>query len=243
MGTSVKASVLAREPLYLQVCELLTRQIAAGVWKPNAALPNEIELARELGVSSGTIRKALEKLEADRLVLRRQGRGTFVVDQATPEACSRFDRMRKGDGAPIIWRAQLLEESTGAPTPAEQEALHIGPCEPVVHKRRLLGTSDRAFVVEDACLAIGRLPGLRSDEVGDWNLSALAQQHGVHVARASEEVRLIAASREIAALLAIRPETVLVRLDRVISSIDGAPLEWRCALCHLQDEYYHAEVN
>ena len=75
-------------PLYLQVCELLTRRIADGAWKPNTTLPNEMDLARDMGVSTGTVRKALEKLEADRLVVRRQGRGTFVVDQAAPEAAS-----------------------------------------------------------------------------------------------------------------------------------------------------------
>src|SRR5262249_17855515 len=111
MAVPTKTCALAREPLYLQVCELLMRQIAGGVWQPNAALPNELELARELGVSGGTVRKALEKLEADRLVVRRQGRGTFVVDQTAPEAASRFDRLREADGNPVAWHAKLIQQS------------------------------------------------------------------------------------------------------------------------------------
>jgi GntR family transcriptional regulator len=240
---AMPAKSLAREPLYLQVCELLTRQIAGGVWKPNAALPNELELARELGVSSGTIRKAMEKLEADRLVVRRQGRGTFVIDQAGPEFALRFDRMRQGDGAPIVWRAELLKSGGGAPTEDERRMLHLGPDEPVARKRRLLVASDRPFAVEETRLAIGRLPGLEGAGLGDWSLTHLAQRHGVHVAGACEEVRLATASEEVAMLLPVEPGTVLVQLDRVICAADESPLEWRSAVCHLREEYYHAEVN
>lgn len=235
-----KVCALARDPLYLQVCELLTRQIASGVWKPNTTLPNELELARGLGVSSGTVRKALERLEADKLVLRRQGRGTFVVDQTTPEAASRFDRLHHGNGDHISWRATLIEQGSGEATPSEQELLRIQPGEPVSRKRRLLSTASRPFAVEEACMVIGRLPGLRADEVGDWCLTALAQRHGVHLARACEEVRALAASQEVATLLSILPGTTLMRLDRIITAVDGAPIEWRRASCHVRDEYYLA---
>jgi GntR family transcriptional regulator len=242
MAIPSKSCALAREPLYLQVCELLTQQIASGVWQPNAALPNEVELARELGVSSGTVRKALERLEADRLVVRRQGRGTFVVDQTAPDAASRFDRMRHADGDPIVWHTKLIQRSAGEPTPPEQEALGIGPSETVARKRRLLSIASRPFGVEDACLATSHLPGLQADEVGDWCVTALAQRHGIHAARACEEVRTVAASPEIAPLLALRPGTVLLQLDRLIWSADSAPIEWRRLSCHVCDEYYLAEV-
>jgi GntR family transcriptional regulator len=242
MAVAMKSCALAREPLYLQVCELLTRRIADGAWRPNAALPNENELAREMGVSSGTVRKALEKLEADRLVVRRQGRGTFVVDQTTPEAASRFDRLRRDQGEPLVWVPKLLQRSSGEPTLSEQTRLQIGPNERVVRKQRLLIVAGRPFAIEDACLAVGRLPGLEADEAGDWSVTALAQRHGVHLARAYEEVRLVAAERETAALLAIDAGTRLMLLDRVILSFDQAPIEWRSAACHVRGEYYLAEV-
>jgi GntR family transcriptional regulator len=243
MALATKSSTIAREPLYLQVCELLARQIADGVWKPNAALPNELELARELGVSGGTVRKALERLEADRLVVRRQGRGTFVIDQTTPEVASRFDRLRQGDGDPIACGTKLLQQGSGEPTLLEQKVLHIGPGETVARKRKLLSTSSRAFAVEDACLAISRLPGLEIGEAGDWSVNTLAQRHGVHVARACENVRPLPAAQDIAALLSIKTGTMLLRLDRVIYSADRMPIEWRRVLCHVLDEYYLAEVS
>ena len=243
MAVPIKSNALAREPLYLQVCDLLTRQIASGAWKPNATLPNELELARELGVSTGTVRKALEKLEADRLVVRRQGRGTFVLDQTAPEAASRFERLRQRDGEPVVWRAELLRQSGGAPTPAEQRALLIGPDQPVVRTCRLLRTHGGPFAVEEACLALGRLPGLKADAVGDWNVTVLAQRCGVHLTRARERVHLIAASAEVASLLGVDAGVMLMRLDRTISSSDEAPIEWRIASCRVRDEYYAAEVS
>jgi GntR family transcriptional regulator len=244
MAVAMKSCALARDPLYMQVCELLTRRIAGGTWKPNGALPNEMELAREMGVSAGTVRKALEKLEADRLVVRRQGRGTFVVDQAAPEAASRFDRLRRADGVPLTWSSRLLSRSGGKPALSEQRMLQVGPGKAVARKQRLLSVSGRKFAVESACLAVERLPGLDPDdrEVGDWNLASLAQQHGVHLARAYEEVRLVAAERETAALLGVDAGTTLMLLDRVIMSIEQAPIEWRSATCHVRDEYYQAEV-
>src|SRR5690349_11007788 len=98
------------EPLYAQVRNLLAQRIADGVWPPGTMLPNEIDLARELGVSSGTVRKALDTLESEHLVVRRQGRGTSVVDQASGEMASRFSNMRTPDGAKIVSESVLLEQ-------------------------------------------------------------------------------------------------------------------------------------
>jgi GntR family transcriptional regulator len=98
-------SKLSTEPLYTQVRNLLAQRIARGVWSPGSMLPNEGELARELGVSPGTVRKALDVLESDRLVLRRQGRGTSVVDLATGEVAARFSNLRNGkaSGSSATW--------------------------------------------------------------------------------------------------------------------------------------------
>jgi GntR family transcriptional regulator len=243
MDASANSQPLAREPLYQQVCAHLERQIATGKWKPNAALPSESDLAWQLGVSTGTVRKALDRLVADRLVVRRQGRGTFVIDHALPEAASRFERLRQRNGKRVACRAQLLQKSSGNPTPIERDQLQICADEPVVRTRRLWYTPIRPLMLEETCLATSRLPGLKPDEVGDWSITALAQQHGVYLIRALEKVRLEPASHESAALLKIRPETILLRLDRIISSTHDAPIEWRSGCCHLQDEYYLADLT
>ena len=72
-------------PLYVQVSDLVRQQILSGMWKINTALPPEGDIARDFGVSPGTMRKALDMLEAEGLVTRMQGRGTFIVDKAAAD--------------------------------------------------------------------------------------------------------------------------------------------------------------
>jgi GntR family transcriptional regulator len=88
----------SKRPLYLQVRDRLAQRIARGEWKPGSMLPSEDELAREVGVSIGTMRKALDGLEEARLVLRRQGRGTTVVDQASEANLNRFNKVTNESG-------------------------------------------------------------------------------------------------------------------------------------------------
>ena len=87
-------------PLYLQVKDMLIERILAGTWQPGAAIPNEIELSRKLGISVGTVRKALDEMEGERLISRRQGRGTFVIDQTSDECAIRFSNIRDPDEHP-----------------------------------------------------------------------------------------------------------------------------------------------
>ena len=96
-------------PLYLQVKDMLIQRIAAGAWKPGAAIPNEIELSRELGISVGTVRKALDEMESERLISRRQGRGTFVIDQTSNEHAVRFSNIRDPDGIRIAGETESCD--------------------------------------------------------------------------------------------------------------------------------------
>ena len=123
--------------------------------------------------------------------------------------------------------------------------LQIGPRERVVRKRRLLSVSGRRFAVEDACLAIARLPGLdrNSDEIGDWCVTALAQRHGVHLARLTRRCASPWQRKTLRASSGLRRGVRLMQLDRVMLSSEQAPIEWRSACCHLRDEYYLAEVS
>jgi GntR family transcriptional regulator len=81
---------MTKVSLCQQVYQFLAQQISGGVWRPGEVLPEEQELARYLGVSQETIRKALDKLEADQIVVRRQGRGTSVVDHTEKQFAARI---------------------------------------------------------------------------------------------------------------------------------------------------------
>ena len=92
---------LAARPLYLQVRDVLVQRIVVGHWKPGATLPNETQLAQQLGISIGTVRKALDLMEVERIVTRRQGRGTFVNDYASAETTFPFSMFHNYEGLRI----------------------------------------------------------------------------------------------------------------------------------------------
>jgi GntR family transcriptional regulator len=99
-------------------------------------LPSD-ELARELGVSMGTVRKALDNMEDERLVLRRQGRGTVVVDQAGEEAVNRFNNITDASGRAIGSDIELLRQTTSTANAFEQERLQLDARDTVLRSERL----------------------------------------------------------------------------------------------------------
>ena len=231
------------EPLYVQVRNLLAGRIASGVWPPGSMLPNEVELARELGVSSGTVRKALDNLESDRLVLRRQGRGTSVIDQASGEVAVRFSNIRNGEGRRIGGDMELLTQTKAAATEIEQQRLQLSAGDTVLRSTRLRRYKDQLFMHEEVVLAVSRFPELQEEEAGGYGISVLAKRHRIHLAKASERVTLEEATSQMAKRLGVDVRARLLKLDRVVYAAAGYPVEWRIALCSLkEDMVYFAEM-
>jgi GntR family transcriptional regulator len=234
---------LLTRPLYLQARDLLAQRIAEGVWKPGSMLPNEQDLARELAVSPGTVRKALDQLEEERLLVRRQGRGTFVIDQASGDLVIRFSNIRDEAGQRIAGDLQMLDQSTGRASDVEQKQLQISEDQEVLRTRRTRQCKGHTFMYEGASLPVGRFPGLDVGSAGNYRLSALAQRHGLQLARAQERVSVAKASAEAANLLSLKLAAPVLRLDRLTMATDGRPVEWRVAECHLENAIYLAEMK
>ena len=223
---------ISTRPLYIQVRDHLAQQIANGALKPGSHLPSELELADRLGVSLGTLRKALEALESERLIVRRQGRGTFVRDHAA-DAWFTFDNLRTKDGQKIPFTAQFLGTIRERADAEEQERLGLEKSE-VVARSQQVRHYEGPFMFERMSLAVSRFPGVDCGEFkGPYQIAVLAQEHGVLVGCGSESVEIAEASAEINALLNVDPGTPLLRLDRIICSLDHVPLEWRTGYCRL----------
>src|SRR5690606_21176071 len=79
MNIATEASIGAGQPLYKGVKLLITQGRMAGEWRPGQAIPSESRLAGRFGVSLGTVRKAIDELVAEKILVRHQGRGTFVA--------------------------------------------------------------------------------------------------------------------------------------------------------------------
>ena len=85
-------------PLYRQIKELMMSSLEAGEWGPGDAIPSESELALRFGVSQGTVRKAIDEMAAENLLVRRQGKGTFVATHNDPRSFFRFLRLVPNEG-------------------------------------------------------------------------------------------------------------------------------------------------
>jgi len=143
---------LSTRPLYLQVRDVLSERIANGVWKPGKPIPNELDLAAEYGVSTGTMRKALDVMESERLISRQQGRGTFVNDQTSEELAMRFSAIRDAEGKRIAGEVELGEVTEGTANELECARLRLQPRDQVYRIRCVRLHQNQPFMVEEASM-------------------------------------------------------------------------------------------
>jgi GntR family transcriptional regulator len=207
-------------------------------------MPNEADLAREYGVSAGTVRRALDKLEEDRIVTRKHGRGTFVLDHRADDLALRFSRIFDDAGRRVGDRhATLLSQEFAVPTRIERSTLSLDAGQKVVRTRRVRTHHGHPYRYDVACLARERLAITDLTLVGDYLIVPLAQTRGVHLSRAVERLTVGEASAEVASLLHVEAGSAVLRLARLIHSADGGPIEWRVSECLPGEHYYMAEMG
>ena len=243
LNNRINPSRFSSKPLYLQARDAVAERIAAGTWKPMAAIPNESELAREFGVSPGTMRKALDLLEAERLLTRRQGRGTFVNDQSSAELAVRYNAVHNRDGTHFSGEVEVLSIAEHPVNSVEAQHLRLRAHEKVHRIRRLRHSDGKPAMLEDVSIPAALFPGLSEEKAPSHRIVVLAQQFGVLLGKGEERITISSAAPEVALLLKVAPKTPLLTLDRVVRTLDGRPAEWRLAHCNLGDRHYLAHFR
>jgi GntR family transcriptional regulator len=224
----------------------LAERIASGAWKPGIALPNEGDLAREVGVSSGTVRKALELMEGAGLIKRRQGRGTFVTDQACCELEARFSNLRCPDGELILGEVRSATIAHGIATEVERTRLRLRAGDPVHRIQRVRHRRGQIVLVEETTLPAALFPALADNGNVEFagSIGALAQKYGILLGGGEMRVSVEAARENVADALGIAPGTPVMQLDRVLLMLNGnRPVEWRIVHCHVAGAYYLAPIT
>jgi GntR family transcriptional regulator len=230
---------LGFRPLYQQVRERLVARLIDGTWSPGLLLPSEQQLAAELGVSQGTVRKALDAIAADNLLIRRQGRGTFVAEPEEGRILFQFYKLTADDGRRRFPQSTVLGVAEGKATSVERRRLALDRGATVWRLRRVRELDDKPILVEKIVLAAARFADLGALPEIPNNVYALyASAYGVTIARAEEKLKSVAATAEDARRLNCAPKTPLLSIDRLAFSIDGAPTEWRVSRC-LTDGYHY----
>jgi GntR family transcriptional regulator len=230
-----------RRPLYLQVRDTLASRIAKGEWQSGHPIPNEVDLAFELGVSTGTVRKAMATLEDERLIVRRQGRGTFVADLTSNEMAIRFSNIRDSSGHRIEGHVASAEVESGVCTEAEGAKLNLNSTEDVIRVRRIRQHDERPLMVEKAVVP-ARLFPQHPERPSDHTLSLMAHQNGILLGHAQEQVSIEQPDRALTTALGLPAKSAVLKLDRLTFTLDGLPIEWRVGHCHLGESKYLADI-
>lgn len=244
MNTVVQPNLASRfqtRPLYLQVRDLLVQRIVTGEWTPRSALPNENQLAQELCVSLGTIRKALDEMAAERIIVRKQGRGTFVSDHSSEEMAIRFSNICNKDDVRLEGTIVPVKTSRGSASEQEARALSLGRNSEVWRIVRHHLVNESLFMIENAVLPVARFKYFDAKQ-SDYRICILAQKNHVLLRGAIERLT-IARADESAKHFKCAIDQPLLVMDRIIYAIDGRPVEWRVARCHLNDMHYVSRIS
>lgn len=220
------------EPLYRQVRQILQDRIASGDWAPGALLPAEPKLAEQLGVSSGTVRKALDALALDKLVVRHQGRGTFVAMQTPDSTLFQFFSVVDRNGQMALPDSREVGREEGPATAEERQRLALSGRAKVLRLDRVRPLSGQDALVERVIVPVALFPGLGQSEAPLPNTlyDHYQDRYGITILRADEYLRAATAGGRVGRLLGIESGTPLLAIDRTAYSFDDQPVEWRVSL-------------
>jgi GntR family transcriptional regulator len=236
----------AYRPLYEQIKLLLTKGLVDGEWKPGEAIPSEIELAARFGVSQGTVRKAIDELADEHILLRRQGRGTFVASHSEPAYQYRFLRMIPDSGAKLHPHNQFFGLERGRAEGDAARALGLGHDAPTLGFKRVMSFAGRPMILDEIVLDASRFPGLTLAELEEFNGSVYSFYEtifGVRMIRAEEHLRAVAADSVSAVHLKVAVGTPLLCVDRVAYTYGDKPVEWRRGMCRTDGFSYLNELS
>ncbi len=239
----------AFSPLYQQIKALILEGLQAGEWKPGEAIPSEMELAARFRVSQGTVRKAIDELAADNLLLRRQGKGTFVATHSEQQVRYRFLKLMPdtGDLASEGQPQREVLECRRLRAPAEvARLLALRAGDAVVQVRRVLSFGTVPTILEDLWLPGATFKGVTAQQMTGYHGPTYAMfeiEFGVRMVRAEEKIRAVAADAVQAELLQVPRHTPLLSVERVAYTYNDAPMELRRGLYRTDTHHYRNELS
>jgi GntR family transcriptional regulator len=248
-GVGSGAATPAFSPLYQQIKALILQSLQSGEWKPSAAIPSETVLASRYKVSQGTVRKAIDELAAENLLVRRQGKGTFVATHAERTVQYRFLKLFPDNGDPksegpaqrhIIDCKRIRASSDVA------RALAVRSGDAVLQVRRILLFAGKPTILEDLWLPGTPFKGLTAERLAAYGgpMYALFEtEFGVHMARAEEKIRAVLPDPEQSALLKVPGTTPLLSVERIAYTYNDVPMEMRRGLYLTDTHYYRNALN
>ena len=248
-SVAVAPQTPAFSPLYQQIKVLILQSLQAGEWKPSAAIPSEIELAARFRVSQGTVRKAIDELASENLLVRRQGKGTFVATHAERQIQYRFLKLIPDNGDPSSEgpaQRHIIDCKRTRASVEVARALSIRTGDAVLQVRRVLSFTGTPTILEDLWLPASPFKGLTAERLRDYDgpMYALFEtEFDVRMVRAEEKIRAVLPDPEQCVLLKTNPQTPLLSVERIAYTYNDAPMEMRRGLYLTNKHYYRNALN
>lgn len=233
-------------PLYQQIKGLITQSLQSGEWKPGELIPSEIELAARFKVSQGTVRKAIDELSAENLVVRRQGKGTFVATHHEARSQFRFLRLVPDSGERSYPENKIIEVKR-LRAPAEvARLLEMKAGESVVFLKRVQSFGGVPTILEELWLPGTIFKGLTLERLNEYKgpmYALFESEFGTHMIRAKEEIRAVCADQLAAQLLLIDVGTPLLHVERISYTYGDRAVELRRGSYLTQSHHYRNELS
>ena len=239
----------AFSPLYQQIKGLILHSLQAGEWKPGEAIPSEMDLAARFRVSQGTVRKAIDDLAAENLVVRRQGKGTFVATHAERHVQYRFLRLLPDSGdASVEGPAErhIIDCKRVRANAEVARSLGLRAGDAVVQARRVLSFVGVPTILEEIWLPGHAFKGLTTEQMASYpgpTYAMLEVDFGVRMVRAEEKIRAVLPDAEQAALLQVTCATPLLSVERLAYTYNDVPMELRRGLYRTDTHHYRNELS
>ncbi len=248
-GVTLGSKVPLFSPLYQQIKSLLLTGLEKGDWRPGEMIPSEMELAQRFQVSQGTVRKAIDELSQENLLVRKQGKGTFVATHSEQGVQYRFLKLVANPEKPQYIgpaKRDILWCKLSVPSTQESSALQLKPDAKVWHIRRILSFASLPTILEDLCLPAAAFEGLSAQELQYHQGPTYAlfeTKYGVRMVRAQEQIRATLPSPEVCQLLSIESNVPLLSVERTSFTYQDVPMEIRRALYRTDHHHYKNELN
>jgi GntR family transcriptional regulator len=243
------SSAPAFSPLYQQIKGLILQGLQTGEWKPGEGIPSEMELAARYRVSQGTVRKAIDELANNNLLVRRQGKGTFVATHAEQQVQYRFLKLMPDLGQPKRdgpAQRKIIDCKRLRANAEIGRALALRTGDAVLQVRRVLSFGGVPTILEDLWLPGAPFKGLTAERLSDYHgpMYALFEtEFGVRMVRAEEKIKAVVPDDSQCKLLEIKPHTPLLSVERTAFTYNDTPMELRRGFYVTAAHHYHNVLN